>query len=340
MPKISLQAKVIVLGLGILVLGGAALLLFWRPGSKPPASPAITLGQIRDLKLSGDWATLAKTLDGTVVVVPEGEFVRGSNVTRWDERPEQSIYLDRFEIDQFEVTNCQYQRFVQATARQAPPYWTGDQFPAGQADFAVAGVTWDEASAYCQWAGKRLPTEAEWEKACRGVDGRIYPWGNEWQTGQGNTDLLAGSYEFPDVPGSAPSPQDNAWGFLEATPGVPGSRGLMPVGSYLSSASPYGVMDMVGNVSEWVADWYVNADYSQLPLRNPQTLSPHWNHALRGSPWYDPVGGPEWVQDQSRCSARNSSHELRDARVGFRCARTVGAPGSPAEMPTQAAPGQ
>ena len=261
-------------------------------------------------------------------------------MTRWDERPEQSIYLDRFEIDQFEVTNCQYQRFVQATARPAPPYWNGDQFPAGQADYAVAGITWDEANAYCQWSGKRLATEAEWEKACRGVDGRIYPWGNEWQVGQGNTDSLAGSYEFPEVPGTAPSLWDDSWGFLKATPSAPGHRGLMPVGSYLSGASPYAVLDMVGNVSEWVADWYVNADYSQLPLRNPQTLAPHWNHAMRGSPWYDPAGGPQWVQDQSRCSARNSSHDLLDARVGVRCARTVAAPGSPAEAPAQPTSGQ
>lgn len=232
--------------------------------------------------------------------------------------------MDSFEIDQFEVANIQYARFVQATGRQAPPYWDGNQFPAGQADYPVAGVTFDLAEAYCQWAGKRLPTEAEWEKACRGTDGRIYPWGNEWQGGLGNTDLLAGSFKWSNVPsGSGPALADDAWSFLRASPAASEGRGLRPVGSYLGGASPYGVMDMVGNVSEWVSGWYVNADYSQLPLRNPQTLEPHWNHALRGSTWYDPNGGPNWVKDQSRCSARNSSHDLLDARLGVRCARSV-----------------
>ena len=326
MLSIRARAAASVVALMALVAGlaGAAIWLWPRAGAKPVPTLQDRVESLRQLGRAEQWPKLAEALERSVILIPEGNFVRGSNVTRWDERPEQSVFLDRFEIDQFEVTNIQYERFVRATGRQAPPYWNGNQFPAGQGDFPVAGVTWDLANAYCQWAGKRLPTEAEWEKACRGTDGRIYPWGNEWQAGLGNTDPLAGSFKFAEVPGgSGPTLWDDSWSFLRESPSASDGRGLRPVGSSLGGASPYGVLDMVGNVSEWVSDWYVNADYSQLPLRNPQTLEPHWNHALRGSPWYDPNGGQDWVKDQSRCSARNSSHDLLDARLGVRCARSV-----------------
>ncbi len=320
--RIRAATQVVAVFVAVAALAGGTLWL--HPGAKSAPALKDQIESLRQLERAGEWTKLAETLDRSMIVIPEGNFVRGSDVTRWDERPEQSVFLDSFEIDQFEVTNIQYTRFLQATGRQAPPHWNGDQFPAGQADYPAAGVTFDLAEAYCQWAGTRLPTEAEWEKACRGTDGRIYPWGNEWQGGLGNTDLQAGSFEWSNVPsGSGPSLGDDAWSFLRVSPGASEDRGLRPVGSYLGGASPYGVMDMVGNVSEWVSDWYVNADYSQLPLRNPQTLEPHWNHALRGSPWYDPNGGPDWVIDQSRCSARNSSHDLLDARLGVRCARSI-----------------
>jgi len=113
-----------------------------------------------------------------------------------------------------------------------------------------------------------------------------------------------------------------AWELLRASSAETGGRGLCPVGSYPEGASPYGVFDMAGNASEWVADWYAFTDYSQLPDRNPFSAGPEWNHALRGSAWYDPNGSPTWQQDQSRCAARNSSHKTSDPRVGFRCARS------------------
>ncbi len=326
MPKIRVTAtaQIVALFVAVAALVGVILWLWLRPGAKSAPTLNDQIESLRQLERAEEWTKLSEALDRSTILVPEGNFVRGSDVTRWDERPEQSVFLDSFEIDQFEVTNIQYERFVQATGCQAPPYWNGNQFPAGQADYPVTGVTFDQANAYCQWAGKRLPTEAEWEKACRGTDGRIYPWGHEWQGGLGNTDPLAGSFKISNVPvGSGPALGDDAWSFLRASASASEDRGLKPVGSYLGGASPFGVMDMVGNVSEWVSDWYVNADYSQLPLRNPQTLEPHWNHALRGSTWYDPNGGPDWVKNQSRCSARNSSHDLLDARIGLRCARSV-----------------
>ena len=275
---------------------------------------------IRQLEQVGDWARLADQLDHCVVVIPEGEFMRGSDNGRWDEVPQQKVFLDPYEIDRYEITNIQYQRFVQAAAVKAPPYWIGAAFPEGQADFPVVGVTWEEAGAYCQWLGKRLPTEAEWEKACRSSDGRVYPWGDAWEAGFGNTGPLAISSNPVDM---GPGLWDRLWTILQARPSGANVRGLRPVGSYPAGASPYGVLDLVGNASEWVADWYGFADYSLLPLRNPQTLGPKWNHALRGSSWFDANGDLVWVQDQSRCSARNSSHTPRDARTGFRCARSI-----------------
>ena len=271
--------------------------------------------RVRELARSGDMARLAETLDRSVIPIPAGEFVRGSNDGRSDQRPQRSIYLDAFVIDRFEISNAQYRRFLQATKRTAPPYWPGTEYPSGQADYPVVGVRWEDAAAYCSWIGKRLPTEAEWEKACRGVDGRIYPWGNTWDPARGN---IEGSERS-----SWPMDWDQTWTFLSSTPGRSKERRLQPIGSYPDDASPYGVLDMVGNASEWVEDWYNWSDYKDLPSQNPRSSGPPWNHCLRGSPWLDPYGSTSWTQEMSRCAARNSSHETQDPRVGFRCARSV-----------------
>jgi sulfatase modifying factor 1 len=288
-----------------------------------PGNPELEaeIARLRGLEAQMNLDQLVDILDHSMVTVPGGEFLRGSNKHRWDETPEALVYLDVYALDRYEVTNLQYRRFLLATGGESPPYWTGNMYPPGQGLYPVVGVTWDEAVAYCQWAGKRLPTEAEWEKACRSADGRLYPWGNAWDPRRGNIDLLAGSFRFSDQLGAEPGLWKEAWSLLQAAPADPGGRGLRPVGCYLQGASPYGALDMVGNASEWVADWYINTNYSNLPTRNPITLSPHWNHALRGSSWYDPNGSMTWIEDQSRCSARNSSHERLDARVGFRCAQ-------------------
>jgi len=271
--------------------------------------------RVRGLARSGDTATFAEVLDQSVVRIPAGEFVRGSNNGRGDEKPERSIHLDAFDIDRFEVTNAQYRRFLQAEERTAPPYWMGVEYPIGQADYPVVGVSWEEADAYCAWVGKRLPTEAEWEKACRGTDGRTYPWGNEWDTRRANVETTA--------PQSWPVDWSEAWKSLQASLIEDGTRGLKPVGSYPDGASVDGVLDLIGNASEWVGDWYNWGDYQNLPTQNPRGLGPPWNHSLRGSSWFDPYGSTNWVQEMSRCSARNSSHETQDPRVGFRCALSV-----------------
>jgi formylglycine-generating enzyme required for sulfatase activity len=111
-------------------------------------------------------------------------------------------YLDAFAIDRYEVTNIQYGRFLSATGKRAPSYWSDGQYPAGRADYPVVGIGWEDASAYCAWAGKRLPREAEWEKACRGPDGNLYPWGNQWDARLANMDHTTASLSQPERDGS------------------------------------------------------------------------------------------------------------------------------------------
>ena len=269
----------------------------------------------REIARAGDTTRLTEVLDRSTVRIPAGEFVMGSDSGRSDERPQRSVYLDAFEIDRFEVSNAQYRRFLQATKRAAPPYWSGSEYPLGQADYPVVGVSWEEADAYCTWAGKRLPTEAEWEKTCRSTEGRLYPWGDVWDVSRANVEATA--------PQSWPVDWNEAWKLIRASSSEAGERRLAPVGSYPGGASTYGVLNLAGNASEWVWDWYNWSDYQNMPARNPRGMGPPWNHSLRGSPWFDPYGSTSRVQDMSRCSARNSSHETRDPRVGFRCARTV-----------------
>ncbi len=284
--------------------------------------PRIEITWLHWLAASGDKTRLAQVLDQRVIRVSAGEFLMGSDTVRADERPQRLIYLDAYEIDRYEVTNAQYQRFVQASGTLPPRYWLAETFPPGQSDFPIVGVSWENADAYCAWLNQRLPTEAEWEKACRGVDGRLYPWGNEWEPSRANVDERVRPLRSIN---QEVYPWDDAWALLSAQPSSAVPR-LAPIGSYPESISPYGMMDAVGNASEWVADWYNWTGYSDLPDRNPRGLEPPWNHCLRGSAWYDPHGAKGWAQDLSRCSARNSSHETVDPRVGFRCARSITTP--------------
>src|SRR3990172_2754402 len=171
-----------------------------------------------------------------MVLVPASEFIMGSDDVDaeqiaeqlginkpWfeDEHPAHKVPLNAFFIDQYEVTHGQYQQFIEKTGYSAPLYWKGGKFPEGQGSFPVM-VGWADAKAYCEWAGKRLPTEAEWEKAARGTDGRKYPWGNEFDPARANVG--------------------------EAQPGP------VRVGNYPTGKSPYGAYNMIGNVWEWTSD--------------------------------------------------------------------------------------
>jgi hypothetical protein len=175
---------------------------------------------IRQLALSDD-PGLAEVLDRSVVGIAAGDFLIGSNHRREDEFPQRSVYLDEFEIDRFEVTNIQFQRYQQATGDNLPPYWPVNSYPPGQAYYPVVGVSRETA-----------------------------------------------------------------------------------------------------NASEWVFDWYNWSDYSEMSTSNLIGQGPPWKHCLRGSSWFNSVGNQNWVQNASRCSARNSSLSSSDPRVGFCCART------------------
>ncbi len=220
-----------------------------------------------------------------MVLIPAGPFIMGSDEES-DERPPHRVYLDAFYIDRYPVTNSEYAKFVRDTGHPPPPHWEpyGGTYPPGKGNHPVAYVCWFDARDYATWAGKRLPTEAEWEKAARGTDGRRYPWGDRFDSDYCNTD----ESEYWDT-----TPVD----------------AFSPVGD-----SPYGVADMAGNVWEWVADWYDREYYRRSPARNPRGPEKGRTKVLRGGAW-------DFDARQARCSARN--HEYpgpRHGLIGFRCA--------------------
>jgi len=229
-------------------------------------SPSEDLVIGRSETTSGNVSTIKREKDGMVMVrVMEGPFMMGSNESDETERPEHILTLKAFWIDQTEITNAMFQTFVQANNYQTEAERIGKayfldlstkswqriegidwQHPrgvesslAGLNDYPVVDVSWNDAVAYCAWAGGRLPSEAEWEKAARGTDERIYPWGNSAP----KENLL----NFADVN------LDLSWADNKINDGY---QLTSPVGSYPDGASPYGVLDMAGNVWEWVDSWY------------------------------------------------------------------------------------
>ncbi|MDR4468048.1 MAG: formylglycine-generating enzyme family protein [Nitrospira sp.] len=228
-----------------------------------------------------------------MVTIPAGSFLMGSpdGKGRVDESPQRTVYLDEYSIDQVEVTNERYLVFVKSTGHRNPPnpYSPGlltsiegiEQLP-------VVQTTWYDAKAYCSWARKRLPTEAEWEKAARGTDGRLYPWGNEPPTVErANFDR-----EWED------------------------EKTLHAVGSLPDGDSPYGVKDMAGNAREWVADWYDAEYYQHAPARNPQ--GPHKKgvvRSIRGGSWHSPF------PDITTSARGRGGFALQTHGTGFRCVR-------------------
>jgi formylglycine-generating enzyme required for sulfatase activity len=294
------------LAFGLLVAAGAIF--------RGDIKSAWILWQVRRLEQADDPAALAERLDSCMAVVPAGGFWMGEDEMNLDERPQSWITLSGFQIDRFEVTNAQYRRFLADSGYPPPPYWNGLDYPTGQSAMPVVGVSWDQALAYCEWRGKRLPTEAEWEKACRGTDGRLYPWGNSWQPGRVNLGL--------EYTSSWPIEIEQGWQLLQLSSVGINTPRLLPVGSYWQGRSVYGVFDLVGNASEWVADWYTWNGYQDIPSENPVGLGPPWNRSLRGSGWFDRLGTDPLASRLSRCSQRNSSHSHDDPRLGFRCAQS------------------
>jgi formylglycine-generating enzyme required for sulfatase activity len=232
-----------------------------------------------------------------MVLVPAGEFTMGSNEGRDDEKPVRRIHLDAYYIDQYEVTIGQYEEFLDANSFDPPPSWTTMAQPSYE-NRPVVNVDWKDANNYCKWAGKRLPTEAEWEKAARGTDGRVYPWGND-----------------PPDPLRANFGKDRAtWNNHEA---------LVPVGQLKDGQSPYGIHDLAGNVWEWVNDWYDPDYYATGPSRNPKGPQSGKFKVIRGGSW---DLAPESLRSARRdlnipSTTDYDSPAYRNFNSGFRCAK-------------------
>ena len=237
-----------------------------------------------------------------MVYVPAKEFIMGSSDAQVDialalcneylggcqrgwfsgEQPQHPVSLDAFYIDKTEVTNAQYRACVEAGACDAPSdtiYYDDAKY----AQHPVVYVNWYQANAYCRWAGKRLPTEAEWEKAARGTDERTYPWGEGIDCGHAQYGGCGGQ--------------------------------TVPVESKLKGVSPYGTLGMAGNAWEWVADWHALGYYDQSPGYNPPGPNAGTDRMLRGGSWGDV---PHLLRGANR-SWYPPGH--RSDNVGFRCAR-------------------
>jgi formylglycine-generating enzyme required for sulfatase activity len=248
--------------------------------TNPFAPPAIA-------SIGDTWTSPIDSM--TMVYIPEGEFLMGSTENdpqaADNEKPHRTVYLDAFWIDHTEVTNAMYAAFLndQGNQSEGGAAWfdaanedvliiqSGGQWVPveGYSDHPAVRVTWYGARAYCEMVGRRLPSEAEWEKAARGTDGRIYPWGNVFDCRKGNFDDETTVDEYV-VPGGA---------------GCDGYDRSAPVGSYPGGASPYGALDMAGNVAEWVADWYDPDYYANSPNENPQGPATGEYCVLRGGCW-------------------------------------------------------
>ncbi|MDR4480653.1 MAG: SUMF1/EgtB/PvdO family nonheme iron enzyme [Nitrospira sp.] len=266
-------------------------------------------------------------LSDDMVLVPAGEFTMGASAESGglpDERPLRLIYLSAFWIDRYEVTNAVYQQFVQATGYQAPAnpapaltLWAHNAPLPGIEQHPVVNVSWLDAVAFCRWANKRLPTEAEWEKAARGTDGRIYPWGSEWDFEKGNS----ASYWAKRTVHFADSTEWEAFWIKGEGAAISKEKGLrgeiltLPVGSFPAGVSPYGALDMAGNAAEWVQDWYNPNDYRTAPLTNPLGPERGAIKAMRGGSWLKPA-------ISLRTTDRDwGTMDSRPSGTGFRCAK-------------------
>jgi formylglycine-generating enzyme len=226
-----------------------------------------------------------------MVFIPAGNFSMGSSSGNSDETPVHAVYLRSFWMDKYEVTNKKYKQFCDATGRSYPVDPIIGYFQ-NYPNYPVVDVTWSDAMAYAQWAGKRLPTEAEWEKAARGgLLGMKYPWGDENPVTRCNYGSYSGTLT-------------NQMANFNA------GRGTLPVGSF--AANGYGLYDMAGNVLEWCADWYDGNYYSNSALNNPQGPGSGNGRVLRGGCWHS-------ESNYIRCADRSNSPASPDHVVGFRC---------------------
>ena len=260
-------------------------------------------------------STTAKTRDDAslpsgMVEVPAGTFTMGSLRGDESEKPEHEVYVSGFAIDTYEVTVDAYRACVDAGSCETPKGTHDDDEPynygaSGRGKHPINGVTWHQAVAYCAWKGKRLPTEAEWEKAARGADSRIHPWGNE-------------------EPGQTPRlnlmDETAARVFTKRRPIRGYDDGYVttaPVGSFPAGVSPHGAHDMAGNVWEWTADYFGFDYYASSPTRDPKGPERGRYRVARGGGWNTNDTGTRTYYRSS--GKANDSSPVR----GFRCARSL-----------------
>ena len=278
-----------------------------------------------------------------VVLIPPGAFIMGTDIepfygtilpqstyAKLDEAPMHVVYLGPYLIDRYPVTNAEYETFVQATGHPKPPYWKEGKVPSDFANLPVVHVSWYDANAYAEWAGGRLPTETEWEKAARGADGRLYPWGNQFcnpsvneadEETQGSGGRKREIREEVEIRGKERedgraeksknnNPRSNMVQIL--------SSQLTPVGDRPDAASPYGVHEVAGNAWEWTSAWY--QPYKANSHKDRDYGKKH--KVLRGSSWLE-------VRDETakryfRCANRlHAPPDYTASNIGFRCVRDI-----------------
>lgn len=235
----------------IIILAGAFVgywLLFGHGRARQPAPPVV----VEQPKTMPEPPAIpakptAPVAPEGMIAVAAGSYTIGRNDADPLEKPQHRIDLPAFFVDRTEVTNAAYKKFVDATNHKPPSNWSGAKVPDRRDNSPVTGITWQDAADYAAWAGKRLPSEAEWEAAARGADGRIYPWGNEWRAGLANIGSKPDDITAEQYP-----------------------SGIKEVGQYPQGASPSGAVDMIGNAWEWVSDEitiYPGNTETKLPLK-------------------------------------------------------------------------